>query len=352
MKLKLLFLLLITINYLSATKIKELANVIGVRENQLIGYGLVVGLKGTGDGSSSKFTKRAISSMLQSVNVKIDSQDIKSKNVAAVIVTAKLPSFARQGDKLDIEVSSIGDAKSLQGGILLLTPLKAVDGEIYALAQGSITIGGYNDKGSKKINHATTAKVLGGAIVEREVVYDLSSRKYINLSLKKSDFNTAIKIEKALNQTFAQNLASAIDPRTIRLKRPSHMSMVEFLAKVNETKINYQETQKIVIDEKTGTIVAGVDITISPVIITHGDITLKIFPTTKLPKQNNQNSGYFDDSIYIQNSANVVNIKTDQVTVANITRVLHKLGAKPKDIITIMQTIKRAGAITAELEII
>ena len=352
MKLKVLFILcLILAKFSFAAKVKDLANVIGVRENQLIGYGLVVGLRGTGDGSSSKFTKRAISSMLQSVNVKINSQDIKSKNVAAVIVTAKLPSFARQGDKLDIEVSSIGDAKSLQGGMLLLTPLKAVDGEIYALAQGSITIGGYNNKGAKKLNHATTAKVLSGAIVEREVVYDLSSKEFINLSLKKSDFNTAINIEKRLNQLFSQNLASAIDPRTIRLKKPLNMSMVAFLAQVNEADIDHKETQKIVIDEKTGTIVAGVDIQISPVVITHGDITLKISPTAKLPKQDQQNR-YFDDGVSVETNSNIINMKYGQITVANITRVLHKLGAKPRDIITIMQTIKRAGAITAELEII
>ncbi len=334
-----------------AAKVKDLTNVIGVRENQLIGYGLVVGLRGTGDGSSSKFTKRAISSMLQSVNVKIDSQDIKSKNVAAVVVTAKLPSFARHGDKLDIEVSSIGDAKSLQGGILLLTPLKAVDGEIYALAQGSITIGGYNDKGSKKLNHATSAKVLTGAIVEREVAYDLSSKEYISLSLKKSDFNTAINIEKKLNQLFLQTTATAIDPRTIRLHKPKDYSMVAFLAKVNEANIKYKETQKIVIDEKTGTIVSGIDVQISPIIITHGDITLKISPTSKLPKSNDQNR-YLDDGVSVEANSNIVNMKYGQITVANITRVLHKLGAKPRDIITIMQTIKRAGAITAELEII
>ena len=176
-----------------AAQIKDIANVVGVRENQLIGYGLVVGLNGSGDGSSSEFTIQSLSNMLQSVNVKIKPDDIKSKNTAAVMVIAKLPPFARQGDKLDVVISSIGDAKSLQGGTLLMTPLKGVDGDIYALAQGSLTIGGKTASrggASKDGNHVTAGTIPSGAIVEREIAYDIYNQEAIFLSLKESNFDT------------------------------------------------------------------------------------------------------------------------------------------------------------------
>ncbi len=342
--------LLLNISLLQAEKIKDIANIIGVRDNQLIGYGLVVGLNGTGDGSSSKFTLQSLSNLLQTVNVKIKPADIKSKNIAAVIVTAKLPPFARQGDKLDVTISSIGDAKSLQGGTLLMTALKGVDGKIYALSQGSVTIGGMNSKGGGRLNHSTNGSIFSGALVERDVVYDIYDKKYADLSLKRSDFNTAVNIQKALNSFFKQKVATAIDPRTIKLKKPQDMSMVEFLAKTQNVEVMYQKEEKIVIDERTGTIVSGVDIHVSPVVITHGDITIKIEPRKVMPKGKTEvNMG---DGVKIAVNQNQLNIKNGEITIANITRALHKLGAKPKDIISIIENIKRAGAINAKLEII
>ncbi len=349
MKLRALFILLILSQALFATKIKDITNVVGVRDNQLIGYGLVVGLNGTGDGSSSEFTRQAISSMLGSVNVKVDSRRVKSKNVAAVVVTAKLPAFSRHGDRLDVEVSSIGDAKSIMGGTLVMTPLKAVDGEVYALAQGSIDKG--FSPGGKNSRKSTVAKIFDAALVEREVAYDISSKSMIRLSLKKSDFSVATKIQKSLNRVFGGGVANAIDPRTIELQRPANLSMVEFLARVNETNIRYSGTNKVVIDQQTGTVVAGLNIAIEPVVVTHGDLTLKIMPTSSLPKSDANNYQYGDEtSISVNN--NVVRMKEGEVTVANVARVLQKLGAKPEDIIAVMQTIKRAGGINAELELI
>ncbi|WP_331773975.1 flagellar basal body P-ring protein FlgI [Sulfurospirillum sp. 1612] len=347
----LLCLILSNLSFLQAEKIKNIANIIGVRENQLIGYGLVVGLNGTGDGTSSKFTLRSLANLLQTVNVKISSSDIKSKNVAAVIVTTKLGAFARQGDKMDVVISSIGDAKSLQGGTLLLTALKGVDGKIYALAQGSITIGGMNPKRSKgQVNHATNGTIFNGAIVERDVAYDLYDKKFADLSLKHSDFNTAITIEKTLNTYFEQNVATAIDPRTIRLKKPDNLSMVAFLAKMENVNVKYEKEEKIVIDERTGTVVSGIGIHVSPIIITHGDITIKIEPRKVMPKGKEQvNLG---DGVKIAVNQNELNMKEKDITIANITRALHKLGATPKDIISIIENIKRAGAINAKLEII
>jgi len=347
-KKRLILLLLLLQPLLFATQIKDVASVVGVRENQLIGYGLVVGLAGTGDGTSSQFTRRAIASLLQSVNVKIDAKDVKSKNVAAVVVTAKLPPFARHGDKIDIEVSSIGDAKSIVGGTLLLTPLKGVDGRIYALAQGAIRKG-YAGKKSKPYR-ATVARIYQGALVEREVAYDLHTKREIKLSLKRSDFETAMHVENTLNRLFGQGTAVALDPRTIQLRKPDNMSMVTFLAQVDQAQIAKPDHPKVVIDEKTGTVVAGIDIKIDPVVVSHGDLTLKISPTSNLPSGKGVQS--FGDQASVDIRQNVINMKYGQITIANVTRILQRLGAKPADIIAIIETIKRAGAISAELEVI
>ena len=346
------FLLLLTITSLNAEKIREIANIVGVRENQVIGYGLVVGLNGTGDGSSSEFTIRSISNLLQTVGVKIDPNDIKSKNVAAVIVTASLPSFARQGDRLNVNISSIGDAKSLEGGTLLMTALKGVDGNIYALSQGSVTIGGRNTKGGGQKNHATAGTVFDGGIIEREIIYDIYNKNYAKLSLRNSNFKTAISVQEGLNEYFDENIAVAIDPRTIKLTKPVNLSMIEFLAKTLEVDVYYQREQKIIIDERTGTIVSGIDIKVDPVVITHGEITIKIFPRAEISDELLEDGVDMRDGLHIGSNENLLNMQEDRITVANLTRALHKLGAKPKEIIAILQNIKKAGAIRAKLEVI
>lgn len=346
------FSLLLAISSLNAEKVSEIANIIGVRDNQVIGYGLVVGLNGTGDGSSSEFTIRSLSNLLQTVGVKINPDDIKSKNVAAVMVTAALPAFARQGDRLNVNISSIGDSKSLEGGTLLLTALKGVDGNIYALSQGSVTIGGRNGKGGGTKNHTTAGTVFDGAIVEREIVYDIYNQDAARLSLKNSSFQTAIFIQEGLNDYFQENIAIAIDSRTIKLIKPASLSMVEFLAQTLEVNVDYQKEEKIVIDEKTGTIVSGINIKVDPVIITHGDITIKIEPKASIDENKVTEDINMKDGVFIGANENLLNMKEDKITVANLTRALHKLGAKPKDIISIIENIKRAGAIRAKLEVI
>ncbi|MEZ7935519.1 MAG: flagellar basal body P-ring protein FlgI [Sulfurospirillum sp.] len=350
MKILTLSLILIsTLSSLYAQRLGDIANVIGVRENQLIGYGLVVGLNGTGDGSSSQFTLRSLSNLLQTVNVKIDPADIKSKNVAAVMVTAKLPPFARQGDKLDVSVSSIGDAKSLQGGNLLLTALKGVDGKIYSLAQGSLTIGGMNGKEKGQLNHPSSANIFGGALVEREIENDLHEQEFVNLSLKEANFNTAVSVQNELNKKFGRKIAVATDSRTIRLMRPEGHSTVEFLAKTLDVDVLYEREERIVIDERTGTIVSGVNVRVDPVVVTHGDITIKIEAADVAADDKNVDIG---GDVKIAGAENRIKIKEESMTVANIARALNKLGAKPKDIISILENIKRSGAITAKLEII
>lgn len=333
-----------------ATRVSDVANIVGVRDNQIIGYSLVVGLKKTGDGTTSKFTLQSIANMLKAMNIDMNPVDIKSKNVAAVVVTAKFAPFARQGDAFDVTVSSIGDAKSLEGGTLLMTPLKGVDGKIYALAQGPVSIGGKNEKGAGAESHSTAGMVYGGGLVEREIVQDMIHQENATLSLKSSNFNNAIAIQKVINSRYNAPVATAIDPRTISLKLPKNKTMVEFLAEVQNLDINYVQESKIVINERTGTIIAGVDIEVKPVVITQGDITVKILAQDTVAKP--AGSVAMDKSLVIGLNENEVYTEKGTTTVANIARSLQKLGATPKEMISILQAMKSAGAIAVDLEVI
>jgi len=347
---KYFILLLLFFSTLYATKINDVANVVGVRDNQMIGYSLVVGLKKTGDGTTSKFTLQSIANMLKSMNIDMNPVDIKSKNVAAVVVTATLKPFARQGDKFDVLVSSIGDAKSLEGGTLLMTPLKGVDGKIYALAQGSISIGGRNERGAGSESHATAGMVYEGGLVEREINIDLYHQEYVTLSLKESNFKNSVKIQQAINDFYSTQVAVAMDPRTIKLQRPKNKSMIEFLAEVQELEMDYKPKNKIIINERTGTIIAGVGIEVKPIILTHGDITIKI--NEQQTPLSPDGSMKVDDNLIIGLNENEIYTKEGTTTVANLVRSLQKLGATPKDIISILETMKSAGSISADLKVI
>lgn len=344
----LIFLLLSTAMY--ATKINDVANIVGVRDNQIIGYSLVVGLQKTGDGTTSKFTLQSIANMLKSMNIDMAPTDIKSKNVAAVVVTATLKPFARQGDKFDITVSSIGDAKSLEGGTLLMTPLKGVDGKIYALAQGAISIGGRNSKGAGTPSHPTVGVVYSGGLVEREINIDLYHQEYATLSLKESNLQNSVEIQKVINGFYNTQVAVAMDPRTIKLKRPQNKSMIEFLAEVENIDMDYSTLNKIVINERTGTIIAGIGIEVKPIVMTHGDITIKIKEQETPDKP--AGAMVVDGNLVIGLNENEIYTKEGTTTVANLVRSLQKLGATPKDIISILEAMKTAGSISAELEVI
>lgn len=348
MKFILLFLLIYTNIY--ATKINDVANIVGVRDNQIIGYSLVVGLKKTGDGTTSKFTLQSISNMLKAMSIDMNPVDIKSKNVAAVVVTASLKPFTRHGDKFDITVSSIGDAKSLEGGTLLMTPLKGVDGNIYALAQGPVSIGGKNSRGAGSESHPTVGLVYEGGLVEREINIDLYHKEYATLSLKESNFKNSVSIQRAINAVYNTQVAVAMDPRTIKLKKPDNKSMIEFLAEVQDIEMDYKPKNKIIINERTGTIVAGVGIEVKPIMLTHGDITIKI--TEQATPSQPEGSIVVDDSLVIGLNENEIYTKEGSTTVANLVRSLQKLGATPKDIISILETMKSAGSISAELKVI
>lgn len=326
---------------LLAEKIGDIASVVGVRDNQLIGYGLVIGLNGTGDKSGSKFTMQSISNMLESVNVKISADDIKSKNVAAVMITASLPPFARQGDKIDIQISSIGDAKSIQGGTLVMTPLNAVDGNIYALAQGAIVSG--------NSNNLLSANIINGATIEREVSYDLFHKNAMTLSLKSPNFKNAIQVQNTLNKVFGNKVAIALDPKTIQITRPERLSMVEFLALVQEIPINYSAKNKIIVDEKSGTIVSGVDIIVHPIVVTSQDITLKI---TKEPLNDSKNTQDLDNNMSLDTAHNTLSSNGKSITIAGVVKALQKIGVSAKGMVSILQALKKSGAISAEMEIL
>ncbi|MFA6192542.1 MAG: flagellar basal body P-ring protein FlgI [Sulfurimonas sp.] len=342
-----LFLLLATSIY--ATKINDVANIVGVRDNQIIGYSLVVGLNKTGDGTTSKFTLQSIANMLKSMNIDMSPADIKSKNVAAVVVTAALKPFTKQGDKFDISVSSIGDAKSLEGGMLLMTPLKGVDGKIYALAQGAVSIGGKNSKGAGE-SHPTVGVVLEGGLVEREINIDLYNQENATLSLKESNFKNSVEIQKVINTFYKGQIAVAMDSRTINLKKPQNKSMIEFLAEVQDIDMNYKVKDKIIINERTGTIIAGVGIEVKPIVMTHGDITIKI-KEQKIPEKP-AGSMVVDGDMVIGINEKELYTKEGTTTVANLVRSLQKLGATPKDVISILEAMKAAGSISAELSVI
>lgn len=324
-----------------AEKIGDIASIVGVRSNQLIGYGLVIGLNGTGDKTSSKFTMQSIANMLEGVNVKVSPDSIKSKNVAAVVVTADLPPFARQGDKLDIKISSIGDAKSLESGILVMTPLTAVDGNIYAIAQGAVTTG--------SSSNLLSANIAQGAVVEREVAYNLSQQQDLTLSLKSANFQNAIKIQHVLNETFGQESAVAIDSRTIKLRLPENLTPVEFVALVQEVQFDYSTSSKIIIDEKSGTIVAGVDVPVRPVVVTSGDITLKI---TNEPPLDEKNAQKLDASTSFDPNTTTISASEPNTTISNVVKALQKMGASPKNMISILEAMRQSGAISTPIEIL
>ena len=346
-------LLLVVCMQLFAVKVGEVSNVVGVRDNQLIGYGLVVGLNNNGDGNTQIFTMQTLANVLDNMNIKAEAANIKSKNIAAVMVTATIPAFARQGDKLSVYVSSVGDAKSLEGGTLLMTPLKGPDGNTYAIAQGPVSVGGFNSGGKGQKNHVTSASIRNGALVEREIPVAIFNAKNANLSLKSANFTNAVRVQNSINQAFKMQVAQAIDSRNITLAKPTYITMPEFLAKVQEIQVELERHNRVVIDEKTGTVIAGADIPISPIVITHGDITVKIRadkPDQAAP--DGKTTMDVGDGLVVAPNNMIVTAPKNEMTISSLLRALQKLGAKPKDIISIIESMKTEGALQADLEII
>lgn len=352
-------------------RIKDIADIEGIRENMLIGYGLVVGLNGTGDSANGiPFTKQTLVNMLErlGVNSRDVADQLKTKNVAAVMVTARMPSLARQGSKLDITVSSLGDAKSLEGGLLLATPLTAADGETYAVAQGSIVVGGFTaegNAGSINKNHPTVGRVADGAVVERETGFELADLgTTMRLILRSPDFTTATRTAEVINKVLGANSSTAIDNATIDIALPvsATTNVVTALHTIENLRVEPASKARIIIDEKTGTIVMGEDVRISNVAISHANLVIKVQEEFDA-SQPNFTFNLAGETVVLPRTSIEVEVDDNPdhgkfeildggASLAELVKGLNALGVKPRDVISILQNIKAAGAIQAELEVL
>ncbi len=344
---------------LAQARIRDIVDVQGVRQNDLVGYGIVVGLNGTGDSvKNSPFTEDSLSYMLERLGVNVQGEDIKPKNVAAVLVTATLPAFARNGSSIDTTVASIGDAKSLEGGTLILTPLKGADNEVYAVAQGSIVVSGIDvqAQGARETRGSpTTGSVPSGARVEREIAYDFNERNFVTLALRNPDFTTASRIEDVINAAIGSPIASMRDSGTVDLDLQGVSdSPSRFLASIENLPVNVVTPARIVIDEKSGTIVLGEDVTISKVAIAQGNISVKIVENPVASQPNAFGQG---DTVVLPRSQIMIGetgnghiaMVEPNVTLSELINGLNKLGVSPQEMADIIRAMKAAGAIHAEL---
>lgn len=347
----------------AASRIKDIIQFEGVRDNLLIGYGLVVGLNNTGDSlADGHFTKQSLQAMLNRLGVKPTDAGLDSENVAAVMVTANLPPFARQGSRIDVTVSALGDSESLLGGTLLVTPLLGADGEVYAVSQGQLAVGGFQSQGAAETivkGVPTSARIANGAIVEREVAFDLASLQSVKLTLRNPDFTTARRVAQAINAFLGTAAAAPSDPTTVNLAVPASYedNVVNLLTDIEQLRIEPDQLARVIIDEHTGTIVMGENVRISTVAIAQGSLTIRITETQQVSQP-----GPFAE-VGTTTTVDRTNIEVDQgedkrltvlqpgVTLQELVNGLNALGIGPRDMISILQAIKASGALQAEIEV-
>lgn len=347
----------------AASRIKDIVDFEGVRDNLLIGYGLVVGLNNTGDTlANGHFTKQSLQAMLNRLGVKPTDDGLDSQNVAAVMVTANLPPFARQGSRIDVTVSALGDSSNLLGGTLLVTPLLGADGEVYAVSQGQVAVGGFQTQGDAETvtkGVPTSGRIANGGIVEREVAYDLAGMTNVKLTLRNPDFTTARRVSQAINAFLGTAAAAASDPTTIQLKVPTSYTnnVVNLLTDIEQLRVEPDQLARVVIDEQTGTIVMGENVRISTVAIAQGSLTIRITETQQVSQP-----GPFAE-VGTTTTVDRTNIEVDEgeerqltvlepgVSLQELVNGLNALGIGPRDMITILQAIKTAGALQAEIEV-
>ncbi|WP_428560130.1 MAG: flagellar basal body P-ring protein FlgI [Solidesulfovibrio sp. DCME] len=340
-------------------RIKDIAHVSGMRNNQLVGYGLVVGLSGTGDQRGSDFTVQSIFNMLDKMGVRVDKATLKPKNVAAVMVTAQMPVSAKPGGRLDVTVSSIGDSTSLLGGVLLVTPLKGVDGNIYAIAQGSVLVGGVSAQGagaSVSKNITTVGMLPGGANVERAVAFSFNEQSDVTLSLRTPDFSTATRVAKRVNETMGAAMASAVDAGTVRLAVPpeNQGNLVPLLASIENIEVTPDHRARVVVDEKTGTVVLGQNVQITPVAVTHGNLQIQVQESANVSQPLPFSGGRTVVTPETNIGINEENRKLKMIegaTLQELVEGLNALGATPRDLISILRTLESSGALQADLEV-
>lgn len=358
----LLFCCVLTIQPAYAERLKDLASIQGVRTNQLLGYGLVVGLDGTGDQTTqTPFTVQSIISMMQQMGVSLPpGTSLQLKNVAAVMVTSALPAFAQPGQNLDITVSSMGNAKSLRGGTLLMTPLKGADGQIYAIAQGSLVVGGVGaaaNGAQTQVNHLSVGRISAGATVERAVSGNLSQTEVVNLELKESDFSTATLVVDAINRRFGPNTAFAQNGRVIRVQPPTDTSRVAFLAVLESINVTpATSSAKVIINARTGSVVMNQSVTLESCAVSHGNLTVTINTEPVISQPGPLSSG---QTVVTARSQIDINkepgkvVKLDNgANLSDVVKALNAIGATPQDLLAILQAMKAAGSLRAELEVI
>lgn len=344
------------------SRIKDLAQVEGVRQNQLVGYGLVVGLNGTGDTlNNAPFTKQSLQAMLERLGVNTRGATLRTANVAAVMVTANLNPFATQGTRLDVTVSALGDSKSLQGGTLLVTPLLGADGEVYAVAQGSVAISGFQAEGdAAKVTRGvpTVGRLANGAIIEREVDFKLNTQKTLRLALRNPDLTTAKRIAAAINDFMAADMAEPTDPSTVNIQIPDRYkgNMIKLLTEVEQLRVEPDQTARIVIDERSGIIVMGRDVRLSTVAVAQGNLTVTINEEPQVSQPEPLSEGQTvvvprtNVKVDTQNG-NKLAVVREGVTLRELVDGLNALGIGPRDMIAILQAIKASGALQAEIEV-
>jgi flagellar P-ring protein precursor FlgI len=345
----------------ATSRIKDLANIEGVRQNQLIGYGLVVGLNGTGDTLNNiPFTRQSLQAMLERLGVNIRGQQIRTGNVAAVMVTANLPPFGTQGTRIDVTVSALGDAKSLQGGTLLVTPLLGADGNVYAVGQGSLAISGFQAEGeAAKIVRGvpTVGRISNGAIIEREIEFALNRLGQVRLSLRNADFTTARRIASAVNDFIGTPTAEPLDPSTVQLTIPQKFqgNVVALLTEIEQLQVEPDLAARVVIDERSGIIVMGRDVRVSTVAVAQGNLTVTISEAPQVSQPQAFSRGTTRvvprTRIGVQEDGRRLAVVREGVSLQQLVDGLNALGIGPRDMISILQAIKAAGAIQADIEV-
>ncbi len=344
-----------------AVRIKDLASFEGVRENQLLGYGLVVGLNGTGDKASTRFTNQGLANMLNRLGVRVSPDQIGVKNVAAVMITAELPPFARAGQRVDVLLSSLGDATSLAGGTLVMTPLKALDGKVYVMAQGPVSVGGFQAGGEAATvskNHPTVGRIPRGGTVEREPPFKFSSMRKLNITLNVPDFTTANRMARRINQTMPGLKAKAEDPATVRVKLPfsKKSDLVAIMAQMENLEITPDLSAKVVVDERTGTVVMGEAVRISTVAVASGALSISITEGAEVSQAlplapGGETVVTPTTEIQVGEKKAPLKVVKSGASIGDVVNALNALGATPRDLITILQAIRAAGALQADLEI-
>ncbi len=347
-----------------AVRIKDIVDIKGVRENQLVGYGLVVGLEGTGDSDDALFTIQSLASLLEKMGVTVQPADIEDvENVAAVMVTTDLPPFASLGSRIDVLASSIGDAENLQGGTLLFTPLKGADGKVYAVAQGPVSTGGFAVSGNSgdqvQKNFPTVGRVVGGALVEKEIHSDFNEKDSLTLALHKPDFTTASRVAQAINRAFYSQLAQTDNAGSIRVSVPENYlgNTVQFVTMIESLGVTPDMVSKVVVNERTGTVVMGENVRIATVAIAHGNLSIQINESQDvsqpLPFSRGGRTVVTPESdIVVEEGKNPIFLVESGVSIGELVKALNALGVSPRDLIAIFQALKAAGTLQAELEII